>query len=133
MSAVLFTALVGLVMAPVHVHPVLAFPSILCIAVGAGASGALNMGYEGDIDALMSRTANRPIPRGRISPPEALAVGMTLAFFAAMTRGVLLTRFAGALLAFTIFFYVVIYTMALKRRTAQSIVIGGAAGALPPV
>src|ERR1700720_3784814 len=106
MSLVIFTALVGLMMAPVHVHPVLAFTSILCIAVGAGASGALNMWYESDIDALMSRTANRPIPRGWI---------------------------AGALLAFTIFFYVVIYTMALKRWTAQNIVIGGAAGALPPV
>jgi protoheme IX farnesyltransferase len=133
MSLVIFTALVGLVIAPVHVHPVLAFTSILCIAVGAGASGALNMWYEGDIDALMSRTANRPIPRGRISPPEALAFGMTLAFFSVMTLGILVNWLAGALLAFTIFFYVVIYTMALKRRTAQNIVIGGAAGALPPV
>jgi protoheme IX farnesyltransferase len=122
MSLVVFTALVGLVIAPGHFHPVLAFTSILCIAVGAGASGALNMWYESDIDAKMSRTANRPIP-----------FGMTLAFFSVMTLGILVNWFAGALLAFTIFFYVVIYTMALKRWTAQNIVIGGAAGALPPV
>ena len=133
MSLVIFTALVGLVIAPVHVHPVLAFTSILCIAVGAGASGALNMWYEADIDALMSRTANRPIPRGRVTPPEALAFGMTLAFFSVMTLGILVNWIAGALLAFTIFFYVVVYTMWLKRWTAQNIVIGGAAGALPPV
>ena len=133
MSLVIFTALVGLLLAPGHVHPVLAFTSILCIAVGAGASGALNMWYESDIDAKMSRTANRPIPRGRITRPEALAFGMTLAFFAVMTLGILVNWVAGALLAFTIFFYVVIYTMALKRWTAQNIVIGGAAGALPPV
>jgi protoheme IX farnesyltransferase len=133
MSLVIFTALVGLMIAPVHVHPVLAFTSILCIAVGAGASGALNMWYESDIDALMSRTANRPIPRGRITRPEAAAFGMTLAFFSVMTLGILVNWVAGALLAFTIFFYVVIYTMALKRWTAQNIVIGGAAGALPPV
>jgi heme o synthase len=133
MSLVVFTALVGLAIAPVHVHPVLAFTSILCIAVGAGASGALNMWYESDIDALMSRTANRPIPRGRITPPEALTFGMTLAFFSVMTLGILVNWVAGALLAFTIFFYVVIYTIALKRWTAQNIVIGGAAGALPPV
>jgi heme o synthase len=133
MSLVIFTALVGLVMAPGHVHPVLAFTSILCIAVGAGASGALNMWYESDIDAKMSRTANRPIPRGRITRPEALTFGMTLAFFSVMTLGILVNWFAGGLLAFTIFFYVVIYTIALKRWTAQNIVIGGAAGALPPV
>src|ERR1700736_4309177 len=122
MSLVFFTALVGLLIAPGHVHPILAFTSILCIAVGAGASGALNMAYEGDIDALMSRTANRPIPLGRI-----------LAFFSVMTLGILVNWLAGGLLAFTIFFYVVIYTMLLKRWTAQNIVIGGAAGALPPV
>src|SRR3954470_4749123 len=133
MSLVVFTALVGLMIAPGHFHPVLAFTSILCIAVGAGASGALNMWYESDIDALMSRTANRPIPRGRVTRPEALTFGMTLAFFAVMTLGVLVNWLAGALLAFTIFFYVVIYTIALKRWTAQNIVIGGAAGALPPV
>src|SRR5579863_1786110 len=133
MSLVVFTALVGLMIAPVHVHPVLAFTSILCIAVGAGASGALNMWYEADIDALMSRTANRPIPRGRITRPEAAAFGTTLAFFSVMALGIHVNWVAGALLAFTIFFYVVIYTMALKRWTAQNIVIGGAAGALPPV
>src|SRR3954465_11747799 len=133
MSLVVFTALVGLVIAPGHFHPILAFTSILCIAVGAGASGAMNMAYEADIDALMSRTANRPIPRGRITPPEAMAFGMILAFFSVMTLGILVNWVAGALLAFTIFFYVVIYTMALKRWTAQNIVIGGPAGALPPV
>ena len=133
MSLVVFTALVGLVIAPGHFHPVLAFTSILCIAVGGGASGALNMWYESDIDGLMSRTANRPIPRGRILPGEALAFGLTLAFFSVMTLGILVNWLAGALLAFTIFFYAVVYTMWLKRYTAQNIVIGGAAGALPPV
>ena len=133
MSLVVFTALVGLVIAPGHFHPVLAITSILCIAVGGGAAGALNMWYEHDIDALMSRTANRPIPRGRILPGEALAFGLTLAFFSVMTLGILVNWLAGALLAFTIFFYVVVYTMWLKRWTAQNIVIGGAAGALPPV
>jgi len=133
MSLVIFTALVGLAMAPGHFHPVLAITSLLCIAVGAGASGALNMALEGDIDAKMSRTANRPIPRGRITRPEAMAFGMTLAFFSVMTLGILVNWIAGALLAFTIFFYVVIYTMCLKRWTTQNIVIGGAAGALPPV
>jgi heme o synthase len=133
MSLVIFTALVGLVIPPGHFHPVLAITSLLCIAVGAGASGALNMALEGDIDALMSRTANRPIPRGRITPPEAMAFGVTLAFFSVMTLGILVNWVAGGLLAFTIFFYVVIYTMWLKRWTAQNIVIGGAAGSLPPV
>jgi heme o synthase len=133
MSLVIFTALVGLAIAPGHFHPVLAFTSLLCIAVGAGASGALNMALEGDIDAMMSRTANRPIPRGRITRAEALAFGMILAFFSVMTLGILVNWYAGALLAFTVFFYVVIYTMILKRWTAQNIVIGGAAGALPPV
>src|ERR1700716_1077889 len=133
MSLVIFTALVGFMIAPVHVHPVLAFTSILCIAVGAGAAGALNMWYESDIDALMSRTANRPIPRGRITRPEALTFGMTLAFFSVMTLGILVNWVAGALLAFTIFFYVVIYTMLLKRCTPQHMVTGGPAAALPPV
>lgn len=133
MSLVVFTALVGYFLAPGHAHPVLAITSILCIAVGGGAAGALNMWYEGDIDALMTRTANRPIPRGRVTAPEALAFGMTLSFFSVMTLGILVNWFAAALLAFTIAFYVVVYTMALKRWTAQNIVIGGAAGALPPV
>jgi protoheme IX farnesyltransferase len=133
MSLVVFTAMVGYFLAPGDHHPVLAITSILCIAVGGGASGALNMWYEADIDALMSRTANRPIPRGRITRPEALTFGLVLAFFSVMTLGILVNWLAGALLAFTIFFYVVIYTIALKRWTAQNIVIGGAAGALPPV
>ena len=133
MSLVVFTALVGLLIAPGHIHPVIAITSILCIAVGGGAAGALNMWYERDIDALMSRTANRPIPCGRVTPGEALAFGLTLAFFSVMTLGILVNWLAGGLLAFTIFFYVVIYTMWLKRWTAQNIVIGGAAGALPPV
>jgi protoheme IX farnesyltransferase len=133
MSLVVFTALVGLLIAPVPVHPVLAFTAILCIAVGAGASGALNMAYEADIDARMTRTANRPIPRGRVTREEATAFGLTLAFFSVMTLGILVNWVAGGLLAFTIFFYVVIYTIGLKRWTAQNIVIGGASGALPPV
>ena len=133
MSLVIFTALVGLMIAPGHLHPVLAFTSLLCIAVGAAASGALNMALEDDIDAKMSRTANRPIPRGRVTREEAMAFGVTLAFFSVMTLGILVNWVAGSLLAFTIFFYVVIYTIGLKRWTAQNIVIGGAAGALPPV
>ncbi len=133
MSLVIFTALVGIVLAPGHVHPVIALTSLICIAAGAGASGALNMWYDRDIDALMSRTSSRPIPRGRVSPQEALAFGMVLAFFSVVTLGILVNWYAAALLAFTIFFYVVVYTMWLKRWTAQNIVIGGAAGALPPV
>jgi protoheme IX farnesyltransferase len=133
MSLVVFTALVGYFIAPGPVHPVLAITAILCIAVGGGASGALNMAFEGDIDAKMTRTANRPIPRGRVTAAEAMAFGLVLAFFSVMTLGILINWLAGALLAFTIFFYVVIYTLGLKRRTAQNIVIGGAAGALPPV
>ena len=133
MSLVIFTALIGLLIAPGHFHPVLAITSLLCIAVGAGASGALNMALEGDIDSLMSRTANRPIPRGRVTRQEALAFGITLSFFSVLTLGILVNWYAGALLAFTIFFYVVIYTLWPKRWTAQNIVIGGAAGALPPV
>ena len=133
MSLVVFTALVGLMIAPVKVHPVLGFTALLCIAVGAGAAGALNMWYDADIDAIMSRTAERPIPRGRIAPGEALAFGITLAGFSVVVLGLLVSWLAAALLAFTIFFYVVIYTMWLKRRTPQNIVIGGAAGALPPL
>ncbi|MGA2940926.1 MAG: heme o synthase [Xanthobacteraceae bacterium] len=133
MSLVVFTALVGLYVAPGHMHPVMAGAALLCIAVGAGAAGALNMWYDADIDAKMARTAGRPIPRGRIAPGDAAAFGMTLAAFSIVTLGVLINWFSAALLAFTIFFYVVIYTMWLKRSTAQNIVIGGAAGALPPV
>src|SRR6201985_1302292 len=133
MSLVIFTARVGLAIAPGHFHPVLAITSLLCIAVGAGASGALNMALEGNIDAMMTRTANRPIPRGRVTREEAMAFGVTLAFFSVMTLGILVNWYAAALLALTIFFYAVIYTLLLKRWTAQNIVIGGAAGSLPPV
>jgi protoheme IX farnesyltransferase len=133
MSLVVFTALVGLMIAPAPVHPVIGFTALLCIAVGAGAAGALNMWYDADIDAIMSRTAERPIPRGRIAPGEALAFGITLAGFSVAVLGLLVSWLAAALLAFTIFFYVVVYTMWLKRRTPQNIVIGGAAGAFPPV
>src|SRR6202795_4943920 len=131
MSLVVFTALVGLYVAPAHMHPVMAGAALLCIAVGAAAAGALNMWYDADIDAKMARTAGRPIPRGTVIASEALAFGMTLAAFSIATLGVLVNWFAAALLAFTIFFYVVIYTMWLKRSTAQNIVIGGATGAVP--
>jgi protoheme IX farnesyltransferase len=133
MSLVVFTAMVGLAIAPGSIHPVLGFTALLCIAVGAGAAGALNMWYDADIDALMTRTAARPIPLRRIAPGEAAGFGVTLAGFSVATLGLLVNWPAAALLAFTIFFYVVIYTMWLKRRTPQNIVIGGAAGALPPV
>jgi protoheme IX farnesyltransferase len=133
MSLVVFTALVGLVVAPGHVHPVIALTALLCIAVGAGAAGALNMWYDADIDARMTRTAGRPIPRGRVTPGEAAGFGVTLAAFSIVTLGLMVNWLAAALLAFTIFFYVVIYTMWLKRSTPQNIVIGGAAGALPPM
>jgi protoheme IX farnesyltransferase len=133
MSLVVFTALVGLMVAPTHVHPMIGFTALLCIAVGAGAAGALNMWYDADIDAVMSRTASRPIPRGRIAPGEALGFGMTLAVFAVAVLGLLVSWVAALLLAFTVFFYVAIYTMWLKRWTPQNIVIGGAAGAFPPM
>ena len=133
MSLVVFTALVGLAVAPGALHPVTAFTALLCIAVGAGAAGALNMWYDADIDAVMTRTSSRPIPAGRVKPGEALAFGLTLAGFSVMTLGVLVNVYAAALLAFTIFFYVVIYTIGLKRTTPQNIVIGGAAGAFPPM
>ena len=133
MSLVVFTALVGLLIAPGHVHPVIALTALLCIAVGAGAAGALNMWYDADIDARMARTAGRPIPQGRVTPGEAAGFGVTLAVFAIVTLGLLVNVVAAALLAFTIVFYVVVYTMWLKRSTPQNIVIGGAAGALPPV
>jgi heme o synthase len=133
MSLVVFTALVSLMIAPGQIHPMIGFTALLCIAVGAGAAGALNMWYDADIDALMNRTANRPIPRGRIAPGEAFAFGIVLAAFAVGVLGVLVSWLAAALLAFTIFFYVVVYTAWLKRRTPQNIVIGGAAGSLPPV
>ena len=133
MSLVVFTALVGLVIAPGHIHPVLAFMALLAIAVGAGASGALNMWYDADIDAIMTRTRNRPIPGGRMQPHEALTFGVFLSCASVLVLGVFTNLLAASLLAFTIFFYVVVYTMWLKRWTVQNIVIGGAAGALPPV
>ena len=133
MSLVVFTALVGLAVAPGSLHPVTAFTALLCIAVGAGASGALNMWYDADVDAVMTRTARRPVPMGRVRPGEALAFGLTLGSFAVVVLGLLVNWVASALLAFTIFFYVVIYTIWLKRSTPQNIVIGGAAGAFPPM
>src|ERR1700733_474584 len=128
-----FTAFVGLAIAPDHVDPLLGFIAVLAIAAGAGAAGVLNMWYDADIDAEMARTARRPIPRGEITRTEALAFGLVLAGSAVAALGFALNVMAAALLAFAIFFYVVIYTMWLKRRTPQNIVIGGAAGALPPV
>ncbi len=133
MSLVVFTALVGMVVAPDHVHPVIGFTALLCIAIGAGAAGALNMWYDADIDAVMSRTADRPIPRRRIAPGEAFAFGIVLAVGSVTVMGLLVGWLAAAMLAFTIFFYVAVYTMWLKRSTPQNIVIGGAAGAFPPM
>jgi protoheme IX farnesyltransferase len=133
MSLVVFTAMVGLLAAPGSVHPFVAFASILFIAVGGGASGALNMWYDSDIDQVMSRTQSRPIPSGKVSREEAFAIGMTLSVFAVVMLGLAANMLAAGLLAFTIFFYVVIYTMWLKRWTPQNIVIGGAAGAFPPM
>jgi protoheme IX farnesyltransferase len=133
MSLVVFTALTGLVVAPGHFHPVLALFALVCIAVGAGAAGALNMWYDADIDAVMSRTADRPVPAGRVRPGEALAFGLVLAGFSTVFLGLMINWLAAGLLAFTIFFYAVVYTMWLKRWTPQNIVIGGAAGAFPPM
>ena len=132
MSLVVFTALAGMVLAPGHVNPLVAFSALLCIAVGAGASGALNMAYDSDIDGLMARTAGRPIPMGRIAREDALGFGYTLAIASVALMALFVNALAASLLAFTIFFYVVVYTLWLKRRTPQNIVIGGLAGALPP-
>jgi heme o synthase len=133
MLLTVFTAFVGLVIAPSHLDPLLGFTAIVAIAAGAGAAGALNMWYDADIDAVMTRTARRPIPRGTISRSEALVFGCVLACSAVAVLALALNVQAAALLAFTIFFYVVVYTMWLKRQTPQNIVIGGVAGALPPV
>ena len=133
MSLVVFTALVGIMLAPGHINPVVGFAALLAIAVGAGAAGCLNMGYDADIDAVMTRTALRPIPAGRVSRDEALAFGLTLSVGSVLFLGLMTNLFAAAFLAFTIFFYAVVYTMWLKRWTAQNIVIGGAAGAFPPM
>jgi heme o synthase len=133
MSLVVFSALTGMVVAPGSIHPVLAIIALLAITIGAGASGALNMWYDADIDARMARTAARPIPRGRLTRDEALSFGAVLAVFSILTLGVLVNWTAGILLAITIAFYLFVYTMWLKRRTPQNIVIGGAAGAFPPM
>jgi protoheme IX farnesyltransferase len=133
MSLVVFTAFAGLVLAPGHINPAIALISILCIAVGAGASGALNMWYDADIDAVMTRTAKRPIPSGKVTGAEALGFGLVLSCFSVVILGLAVNVLSAAILAFTIFFYAVVYTMWLKRSTPQNIVIGGAAGAFPPM
>lgn len=133
MRLVVFTAVTGMLLAPGAIDPFLAIIAIMAIAIGAGASGALNMWYDADIDAVMSRTSNRPIPTGRVNGAQALNFGMILSVLSVMTLGLLVNWVAGAILAFTIFFYAVIYTMWLKRSTPQNIVIGGAAGAFPPM
>ncbi|WP_298257754.1 heme o synthase [uncultured Litoreibacter sp.] len=133
MSLVVFTAAVGVFVAPVGVHPFVALVSILFIALGGGASGALNMWYDHDIDTIMKRTANRPVPAGRVAPGEALTLGLWLSFISVTMLGLASNWVAAGILAFTIFFYAVVYTMWLKRWTPQNIVIGGAAGAFPPM
>jgi heme o synthase len=133
MSLVIFTAMVGLLVAPASLHWIEALAAIIFIALGAGASGALNMWYDADIDRLMRRTRGRPVPAGRIAPGEALGFGLGLSLIAVMMLGLAANWLAAGLLAFTIFFYAVVYTMWLKRATPQNIVIGGAAGAFPPV
>ena len=133
MSLVVFTGLCGLLAAPGHIHPVIAFTAILCIALGAGGAAALNMWYEADLDALMKRTRGRPIPAGRMDKEAALQFGVGLSFFSVILMGVAANWFAAAILAVSILFYVLVYTIWLKRRTPQNIVIGGAAGAFPPV
>jgi protoheme IX farnesyltransferase len=132
MSLVVFTGLAGIVAAPGHVHPLTAFTALLCIAVAAGASGCLNMAYDSDIDRLMSRTATRPIPMGHVAREDALAFGWALSVGAVATMFLFVNVLAASLLAFTIFVYVGVYTLWLKRRTPQNIVIGGLSGALPP-
>ena len=133
MSLVVFTGLVGMILAPTSLHPVIGLAAMLCIAIGAGASGAINMWFDADIDAGMGRTKERPIPAGRIAPGEALAFGTTLAVGSVLMMGLMVNIASALLLAITISFYIFVYTMWLKRRTPQNIVIGGAAGALPPV
>ncbi len=133
MSLVVFTSVVGLALAPGPIHPFLGFVAVLAIAVGAGASGALNMWFDADIDGAMQRTAARPIPRGRVSKDEALALGVVLSAFSILVLGLATNWIAAGLLALTIGFYLFVYTMWLKRKTPQNIVIGGAAGAFPPM
>ena len=133
LSLVVFTGVAGLVAAPVAVHPVIGFVAVLCIAIAAGAAGAINMWYDRDIDALMARTAARPIPAGRVPPSEALGLGVTLGVGSVLMMGLFVNAAAAGLLALSIAFYVFVYTLWLKRRTPQNIVIGGAAGAFPPM
>jgi protoheme IX farnesyltransferase len=133
MSLVVFTGLCGLLAAPVHVHPVLGFAAVLCIALGAGAAGALNQWYEADLDAKMKRTASRPLPAGRMDKQTALHFGVGLSFFSVILMDLAANHLAAGILAVSILFYVLVYTVWLKRRTAQNIVIGGAAGAFPPL
>ena len=133
MTLVVFTGVAGLIAAPGQIHPVLALTAILCIAVGAGAAGAINMWYDRDIDAVMTRTQSRPLPRGRVKPDDALTFGVFLACAAVFTMGLAVNWVAAAILALATAFYVFVYTMWLKRRTPQNIVIGGAAGAFPPM
>lgn len=133
MVLVVFTAFVGLMAAPAQLHPFLALVAIVCIAIGGGAAGALNMWWDADIDKIMKRTQKRPIPSGKVTPDEAKIIGFALSGFSVMMLGLATNLYAAALLAFTIFFYIAIYTIWLKRSTPQNIVIGGAAGAFPPM
>lgn len=133
MRLVVFTAAIGLLAAPNPVHPIIALASLMCVAIGAGAAGALNMWWDSDIDLIMKRTSGRPIPSGRISSEQGLVLGLFLSILSVSLLGLFANIFAAALLGFTIFFYVVVYSMWLKRSTPQNIVIGGAAGAFPPV
>ncbi len=133
MSLVVFTGLVGVLIAPVHPHPFAAALAVLAIALGSGAAGAINMWYERDLDALMARTRNRPLPAGRVAPDDALGLGVLLSIFSVLLMAVATNLVAAALLTAAILFYVFVYTIWLKRRTPQNIVIGGAAGAFPPM
>ncbi len=133
MSLVVFTGLIGVLIAPVHVHPFVALLAVLAIALGSGAAGAINMWYERDLDAMMARTAGRPLPTGRVAPDDALGLGVLLSIFAVLLMALATNFVAAALLVVAILFYVFVYTIWLKRRTPQNIVIGGAAGAFPPM
>ncbi len=133
MSLAVFTSICGVILAPIALHPFFFFLSVLCISIGAGASGAINMWYDRDIDSLMDRTKWRPIPRGKVQPLDALGFGVILSIISIILLGLAVNYQAAMLLAFSIFFYIFIYTVWLKRRTSQNIVIGGAAGAFPPV
>jgi protoheme IX farnesyltransferase len=133
MSLVVFTGLIGVMIAPVHIHPFEAFLAVLAIALGSGAAGAINMWYERDLDGLMTRTANRPLPAGRVAPDDALGLGVLLSIFSVLLMALATNFVAAALLTAAILFYVFVYTIWLKRRTPQNIVIGGAAGAFPPM